>query len=128
MIADFAAVSTRSPYSHDRYITCHAAAHPGQDTSALHFPDDLQMLFRGTGCCGAGPRIRNHLDLAQAIYTDVSPANACVRLLNATHEIGCAGATASRTAAMDYRKPHSPAELCAASEALNRLSLRIHVT
>jgi hypothetical protein len=39
----------------------------------------------------AAPLLRSHVQLQQAIYTDVSPANACVRLLNATHEVGCAG-------------------------------------
>lgn len=48
-------------------------------------------MCAGNGC-SAATLLRSHADLQQAIYTDVNPANSCVRLLNATHEIGCAGA------------------------------------
>lgn len=37
------------------------------------------------------PLIRTQEELLRRMYTTEAPANACVRLLNATAEIGCAG-------------------------------------
>ncbi len=41
------------------------------------------------------PAVRSQADLLRRMYTTDVPANACVRLLNATGEVGCAGALRS---------------------------------
>jgi hypothetical protein len=76
-------------------------AHLRHDVTVLHEAGCLtpqcsthgtteRSVLRAADGCTAG-LLRSHVQLQQAIYTDVSPANACVRLLNATHEVGCAG-------------------------------------
>ena len=48
------------------------------------------------------PPVRSQADLLRRIYTTEAPANACVRLLNATGEVGCAGVLPGRRAAVPF--------------------------
>ena len=44
------------------------------------------------------PLIRSQAALLARMYTTEAPVNACVRLLNATAELGCSGAASSHQA------------------------------
>ena len=63
------------------------------------------------------PTVRSQADLLRRIYTTEAPANACVRLLNATGEVGCAGApplkaSASQGNASAWCRVHSGCPSC----------------
>ena len=83
-------------------ITAALENEPSASQSSVSKESSKSALFAGlTGAedpvsaslLGTRPQlVRSQADLLRRIYTTEAPANACVRLLNATGEVGCAGA------------------------------------